>query len=402
MTTPGDPKVPQERAPRILYVLGSLDPLTGGPANSAPHMWMSAVRTGLPVTAAFVGTGAAVGGEQAMIQRLADSGIELHRFAAPVRPAQCARWGVSWAIAAWLISSARRFDVVHAHGAWMFSSLVALVAAKVSGAAFVLTPHESLTAGDVAKGPARLKHAVKQLVKMLLLRCSDAVIFASQVERKESGGHSSCRHTEVFYHPVVDERVAPALPRAFAPETTALRLSYLGRFDPKKNIELLFEVVEKLPRTSLQMGGRGSEPYERHLRTLAYRLKIDERVHWRGFVSVGDRANFFSACDVLVMPSAFEGFGMVAGEALSHGTPAIVSDTAGIGELVSRYDCGLVVPATVAAIVEAIERMSANRQDLERFSRNALKMCADELTFAAYGVKLADTYRSIMMRRRQG
>ena len=65
-------------------------------------------------------------------------------------PSRSARWGVSFALARWLLMNARRFDLVHAHGAWTFTSFTALLVAKATRRPAVLTTHESLTDFDIS------------------------------------------------------------------------------------------------------------------------------------------------------------------------------------------------------------------------------------------------------------
>ena len=57
-----------------------------------------------------------------------------------------------------------------------------------------------------------------------------------------------------------------------------------------------------------------------------------------------DRADYYSAAEVLVMPSHYESFGMVALEAMACGTPVIASDVGGLGFLVQDGETGYTIP----------------------------------------------------------
>ena len=66
-------------------------------------------------------------------------------------------------------------------------------------------------------------------------------------------------------------------------------------------------------------------------------------------VFLGKRAQdtlpyYYSAAEVLVMPSLYESFGMVALEAMACGTPVIASDVGGLGYLVQNEVTGYTIP----------------------------------------------------------
>ena len=85
------------------------------------------------------------------------------------------------------------------------------------------------------------------------------------------------------------------------------------------------------------------------------------RVRLLGFVAPRDRAAFFAAVDVLVMPSTYECFGMVAAEALSAGLPVIVTPQTGIAEIVRAHEAGVIVPVgNPDAIRTAIRQILAD------------------------------------------
>ena len=62
------------------------------------------------------------------------------------------------------------------------------------------------------------------------------------------------------------------------------------------------------------------------LREYSRRLKIDDYLRWIGFVDEADKPALFRLADVFVFPSLYEGFGLMALEAMAAGTPVVTSN----------------------------------------------------------------------------
>src|SRR5690606_37141355 len=95
----------------------------------------------------------------------------------------------------------------------------------------------------------------------------------------------------------------------------------LGRMIPRKGFDLLLrafaQCVEDFPAWSLQIVGDG--PERANLVQLATDLDIIERIEMPG--SVQNPAPFFNQASLFVMPSLYEGFGLVLIEAMACGLP---------------------------------------------------------------------------------
>ncbi len=61
--------------------------------------------------------------------------------------------------------------------------------------------------------------------------------------------------------------------------------------------------------------------------------KVADQVHFLGSIPTEDIVRLYSACDLMVFPSLFEGFGFPLLEAMACGAPAICSNTTSLGEL---------------------------------------------------------------------
>jgi glycosyltransferase involved in cell wall biosynthesis len=386
----------ENRRLSILNIIGGLNPESGGPPSSAQNIWISAQRAGLSISAVYMTVDAPTSGELRAIDRLHTAGVKLQSFRRTQGPNAFIRWGVSLRYAAWILRAAKDYDVIHGHSAWMFSSFIGLLAARLAGTPYVIMPHESMTEHDIYRGSSRIKHRLKRFMKSLYLKYSSCMIVASELEARDSVYSGSSIDCHVLYHPVFEERAVAPVPRRWPAKIRQLKVGYLGRFHAKKNIELLIRAVADLKGISLHVGGSGTKHYQTKLLMLAESCKLGKRIHWLGFIPAERRTAFLDTLDVLVMPSDYECFGMVAAEALVEGVPVIVSERTGISELIARYDCGIIVPPTLESIRSAIEKLRRNPERLETFSRHAVNLCRREFAFDVYGKKIAAIYRELI------
>ena len=120
---------------------------------------------------------------------------------------------------------------------------------------------------------------------------------------------------------------------------------YYGRFDIfQKGLDTLVvaarEVLGRHPAVRLVLAGRGRD--EGRLRALVRDAGLGERAVVETDIDPPRRARLFSGALVLAMPSRFEGFGMVAAEAMAAGVPVVATDLDSLPEVVG--DAGILVP----------------------------------------------------------
>jgi glycosyltransferase involved in cell wall biosynthesis len=364
-----------------------MDPRAGGPPSSARNIWVAAARAGLSVSAAFGRNAPLSGGEAARIEDLIAEGIEVQSFPlAGAGGGLAGRWGISFALAGWLLRHAGDFDVIQLHGSWTFSTLTGALAGRVRRRKVVLFPHESLSRFDQEKGSFLLKSVLKGLIRRLLLAAIDEIVFSSPLEKQDSRAAG-----QVLFHPVFDERHAP--PALVPSPGDGLRIGYLGRLDSKKNIEMLIDCLATDSSLRLTVAGDGSPAYRDVLRSRAEASGVAPRVTWLGFIAAADRPDFFAGIDLLALPSAYECFGMAAAEAMCFGRPVLVSRQTGIAELVERHGAGKVVSAVPDEIGAALRAMT---EDLPCLARGARALAEKELSLGHYGDRLAHLYRGLV------
>ena len=378
---------------KVLRVSAGLDSRFGGPSVSAVNSCIAVARAGADVTVLFPYRRVDAAHACAIADRLRAEHAAVETFPfARMFERRAWRWGVSFAMVRRLFAAAREHDVVHAHGGWTFSALVALVAAAVRRRPFVLTPHEALSDLDVAKSrlPARL---VKRAVRRLYVARATLIVVASEYEAETSLPAGRGR-VAVVPHAVFDDRRTEGFVDADS-GGDGVRIGYLGRFDPKKNIELLIDAVALVDGAVLQLAGSGDNPSPEALRERVERLGLRDRVELLGWLQTSELRVFFARIDVLAMLSTHECFGMAAAEALAAGVPVLVSPNTGLAGLVVRRSCGSVVEPVVEKIAQELRRLARDRAVLQEQSVRARDAAIDELSFSAHGRAMLESYAAL-------
>ncbi|MCP4166099.1 MAG: glycosyltransferase family 4 protein [Chloroflexi bacterium] len=119
-------------------------------------------------------------------------------------------------------------------------------------------------------------------------------------------------------------------------------LLYLGGFDPRKNIPLLLRAyavarAERADLPPLLIAGKLPEPddtWSSNPQTTLAELDLAQSVRLLGFVPDVDKPALYTLADLFLFPSRYEGFGLPPLEAMACGTPALVSDSSSLPEIV--------------------------------------------------------------------
>jgi glycosyltransferase involved in cell wall biosynthesis len=146
-------------------------------------------------------------------------------------------------------------------------------------------------------------------------------------------------------------------------------IGYSGRFVEEKRPDLILRALSHLdtllPEAHVAFAGQYIMPYERfYQRSLPLIERNQERVHFLGLIEdAQELADFYAACDVLVLPSRTECFGLVQVESMLCGTPVVVSDIPGAREPVRVSGMGRVVrERDTLALAQAIADVVGNRE----------------------------------------
>lgn len=134
-------------------------------------------------------------------------------------------------------------------------------------------------------------------------------------------------------------------------------LLFVGRLLELKQVHTLLAAIKRVSAShAVRLAIIGDGPERPRLERIAGELGISQRVSFLGFKNPNELPKWYTACDLFVLPSSDETWGVVVLEALSFGLPVIVSDMVGCyKDVVVSPAIGEVVPAkNVGALAGAI------------------------------------------------
>ncbi|MEM4301926.1 MAG: glycosyltransferase family 1 protein, partial [Candidatus Caldarchaeum sp.] len=195
------------------------------------------------------------------------------------------------------------------------------------------------------------------------LRAADAVIAVSECTKRDAVRAYGIPEEKItVIYEGVSPRFRPANPEAVQAVRAKYGLPehfilYVGTIEPRKNLVALLEAYAAILTRNTQHAirlvvvGKKGWLYEGFFRRLR-ELDLEERVHFTGYVPDEDLPALYSAADLFVFPSLYEGFGLPVLEAMACGVPVVCSNTSSLPEVAG--DAALLVnPTDVQALAAA-------------------------------------------------
>ncbi len=387
---------------RVLHVIPSLSPRTGGPAGAVLHAAAALHEVGVETAIYATDMDApAAAGDRGRIAAgdLPAESRESVRLFPHARPARLA---FSPAMQRELWRTAESFDVVHIHSLYLFPQFAAYRAARRAGVPYVVSPR-----GTLDPYLRRRSTMVKALAGITWQRGMLNHAARLHVTSEEEGRQ------------IAD--VAARVPRAVIPNgircaeyaalppREAFRMKYLhgfdgpvvlyfGRLSEKKGLDVLVRafagVRRTVPGAHLAIVGPDDEGLAPRLRRLAAAEGVTEAVTFVGLLAGEDKREALAAADVWALPSHGENFGNAVVEAMAAGRAVVISpqvNIAGDAELAGAAAIAERDPAMFAFVLATLLEDPARRHEMGERAR----AFAYRYDWSAVAPRMAQMYEDI-------
>jgi glycosyltransferase involved in cell wall biosynthesis len=383
---------------KVLHVIPSLSRADGGPTEALLLMERALGGQGIAVeTATTDDGGPGLRNGKPLAQPLAENGATHWYFAKRIdfyKPApQFARW---------IAREAARFDLLHIHALFSFTTSAAARAARRANVPYVVRPMGSLNEYGMTQRRPWLKQLSMRLIDAPVLRHAAAVHFTSEAEAREAGRWGVPMRPAVI--PLgVETRATSGSPSPRPTMKSAhdeVRALFISRLDPKKNIESLLHAAALLrgeyPGLRWTIAGSGAPDYVARLHALARELALGEHVTWLGQVGGDAKARTFEGADFFVLPSYSENFGIAAAEALAAGLPCVLGEGVAIAQDVAQAGAGVAVRPDAGGVADGVRLIIGDALGAKAMAIRARRLAAQRYSAQAMGAALRQLYTGIL------
>ncbi len=309
------------------------------------------------------------------------------------------------------------YDIIHSHY-WM-SGLAAESLSDAWGGTPIV--HMFHTLGEMKNRIAQSddeREAPERIVgERRVLARADRIVTATLAERTQLRFlYKADDRKLVTIPPGVDTSHFYSIPDDEAKLVIGLKpdvrmILFVGRIEPLKGVDTLIRAMSCLklnhPDRPVYLAIIGGEPDASpqqmsvemaRLQKLCDELALDQTVVFLGKRGQDTLPYYYSAAEVLVMPSHYESFGMVALEAMACGTPVIASEVGGLGFLVQNGETGYTIPNGDPDVL--CDKLSTLLNDVnlrEAMGRHAADY-AKSYTWDRIAAKIVDIYQALLNR----
>jgi glycosyltransferase involved in cell wall biosynthesis len=178
---------------------------------------------------------------------------------------------------------------------------------------------------------------------------------------------------------------------------------HVGRMVDEKGVRIIInsahQVLRDCPEAKFVISGTGPQLLE--YRHLAYTLGLGQKFYFTGFVSDDIRNKLYKVADVVLCPSLYEPFGIVALEAMAACSPVVVTDTGGMSEVVSNYENGIkVFPNNPDSLAWGILHTLNNPDWARGRVRNAYEMVKKYYNWERIALQTITVYERVIRERK--
>jgi len=236
-----------------------------------------------------------------------------------------------------------------------------------------------------------------RIIEKRYLESVDGFIFNSQTTKRVVNRLVESSKPNIVAYPPTDrfgQEIMESEIEAHARDHGPLRILFLGNVIYRKGLHTLIEAI-RLQTLDIRLdvvGGLTAEPmYAKEMQEFSEVSGLKSKVSFHGPLDNEDLIARLKSAQVLVVPSSYEGFGIVYLEGMAFGLPAIGTTAGAASEIISDGENGfLISPNDAEILAKRLFTLANDRELLTRLSLNALARYRQQPTWEETAGRIRD------------
>ena len=196
----------------------------------------------------------------------------------------------------------------------------------------------------------------------------------------------------------LEEELPPFVQEVKAKKQSLKYLLYIGRLEPRRNILFLLDVlhraVQKDESIRLVLIGKGDKEYTAECWARMAALQLQDKVFYCPQLDQKFVREIYRCCDLFLLPTRYEIFGMVLLEAMYFGLPALTTFNGGSSTLIREGENGFILDRLDSDVwADKICSVLADPAEMAEISRRASDTVAQHYTWDTLAPRFLELYR---------
>lgn len=177
-------------------------------------------------------------------------------------------------------------------------------------------------------------------------------------------------------------------------------LLYIGKIEDRRNIPFLIDILDEVSRKNdnirLLLIGKGEEKYINNCFAYAKEKNVFEKIIYYSAIPQTELPNLYRKCDIFLLPTQYEIFGMVLLEAMYFGIPTITTLNGGSSTLIEHEKDGFICELNIKQWVNHVTDLLEDSNYKEEISCNAIKKVKNNFNWNCLAEKFINIYFNVI------
>jgi glycosyltransferase involved in cell wall biosynthesis len=297
-----------------------------------------------------------------------------------------------------------KFDLVHIHCIYVYTTFVASRLAKKFNIPYVVSPRGMLDGGAIKIKGTLKKKLYLRLVERKTFSNAGLIHYTSEDESIKSVFSKLTKNVVIISNGLDIEKYQTCefdnLPDKYTSLQHKKIVLFLGRINYIKGLDILAnswpKIVSSFPDAQLIIAGPNNDNYKESIVAIIKSLGVTDSVTFTGELDFEDKVKFIKTSEVLVAPSYLESFGMSIVEAMACSKPVIISNKVNIYPIIQKYDAGIITSCDKDEVASAVINIFNNVKNSTIKGNNGNRLVCENFALDATTEKMILAYRNLI------